>query len=93
MAPLHGSWIVIYAAAVTLILQGVSAQIPAACANTVSLGTLTCCPNNCGAADERGMCADIDLPNHYSLTTNNTRANWPHYFTRACSPHHWPGGG
>ena len=84
MAPLHASWVVMYLAALTLILQGVSAQIPADCTDAESLRTLTCCPNTCGEADGRGICANIDHPAH-NMTTPNVRANWPHYFTRACS--------
>ena len=77
----HRSLIVISLAA---IFQGVSAQIPAACANEESLWTLTCCPNECREADGRGVCEDIDLPDHYNMTSSDVRANWPHYFTRAC---------
>ena len=81
---LHGSCMVIYLAAVTLILQRASAQIPADCADAQSLDTQTCCPNNCGEADGRGVCADVDLPGNYSISSPDARANWPHYFTRAC---------
>ena len=59
----------------------VHSQIPTACADEESLRTLTCCPTECGVADGRGVCGDIDLPNHYSRTSSDARANWPHYFT------------
>ena len=78
------SWMVVLIC-VVLAPTFVHSQIPTACADAESLRTLTCCPNECGEADGRGVCEDIDLPDHYSRTSSDVRANWPHYFTRACS--------
>ena len=45
-----------------LILGGielVSAQIPSVCANNADLQSGRCCPNNCGAASNRGGCVHV----------------------------------
>ena len=80
-------WVVGLLAATVLLcsLQNVNSQIPAACTDEVSLRSLTCCPNQCGASEGRGQCADLDLPANYSLNSTDVRYNWPHYFTRGCT--------
>lgn len=81
----HWPWAaVICIAVITLSPQDVDSQIPVACSDAESLGTQTCCPNGCGATDQRGACVDIQLPSTYSMTSTDVRGNWPHYFTRAC---------
>ncbi len=70
------------------LLPGISAQIPAACADATSLQNLECCPATedgvCGVDANRGECAQLDLPSGYSMETSDVRRNWPHYYTRAC---------
>ena len=80
----HNQVVRTFAVSVLFLLQGVNSQIPAACTDAVSLQTLTCCPNQCGANEGRGVCANLDLPPNYSTTSTDARENWPHYFTRGC---------
>ena len=79
-------WVVGILATTVLLcpLQNVNSQIPAACADEVSLQSLTCCPNQCGESEGRGQCGDLNLPANYSLNSTDVRQNWPHYFTRGC---------
>jgi hypothetical protein len=70
-----------------LLSQVAEAQIPAACADRDSLQEMTCCPLTasgvCGEDAGSGECAPINFERH-SNTTTDVRANWPHYYTRAC---------
>ena len=78
-------WIfLLFTAAIIRSPQG-SAQIPVACLSESSLQGKTCCPNECGQDQGRGLCMDIDLPANYDEDSRDVRYNWPHYFTRACS--------
>ena len=61
----------------------VLAQIPTVCARVDNLRNLECCPDKCGADNDRGTCAEIGIP--HNMTTTDVRSNWPHYFTRACN--------
>ena len=60
-----------FAVSVLFLLQGVNSQIPAACTDAVSLQTLTCCPNQCGANEGHGVCANLDLPPNYSTASTD----------------------
>jgi len=63
------------------------AQIPSVCTDEASLRDLTCCPSTsdgvCGVNAGRGVCANLDLPNH-SNSSSDVRDNWPHYYIRVC---------
>ena len=71
----------------SLLLQAAVAQIPAVCADRLSLETMTCCPTTphgiCGEDAGRGRCVDVNFPRHSNQTTD-VRVNWPHYYTRVC---------
>ena len=78
-------WMVVICIGVfSLSPQSVISQIPASCSDTQSLRNMECCPNNCGGPS-RGTCANIDLPSSFNMSSTDVRANWPHYFRRACS--------
>ena len=79
------AWIaVVFVTVLTPLPQTVTSQIPSVCVNEANLTYRECCPNNCGG--ERGECEDINLEDQtYRNNSNDTRANWPHYFIRACA--------
>ena len=78
-------WMVVICIAVfSLSPQSVISQIPVSCSDAESLRNMECCPNNCGGPS-RGRCVNIDLPSGFNVFSTDVRANWPHYFRRACS--------
>lgn len=70
---------------VALVPERAHPQIPTVCTDAVSLATLECCPDACGAAEGRGRCEELlPPPPHFNMSSSNVRDNWPHYFTRVC---------
>ncbi len=75
--------VVSFLAAIILSTRNVNSQIPAACADDMSLMNTTCCPDDCGQTEGRGMCAMVDKPPN--KVSSDVRDNWPHYYTHACT--------
>ena len=75
--------------AALLVPKETLSQIPTVCSDAESLRNKTCCPMTsdgvCGQSANRGQCVTLTPPpTGYSDNTTDVRANWPHYFTRAC---------